>query len=289
MSPSDITAELGLLTAPPTHRVRGVAVTRTGLAPGAAPTVVLVHGVGAARLVWAPVLAPLAARYHVVVVDLPGHGASAPLPPGADAGCPALAVVLARVLEALGVRHPHVVGNSLGGWVALELAADGVAASVTGLAPAGLRARPGEPNRVLHVNRALARLSGRLGEVLATNAVVRRVTFASGSAAPADLDPRLARGVTRALRESSDYEAMIAATRSITFDRGAAVHVPVTVAFGDDDRILPAPVNRHRRAAPPGARWVELPRCGHAPMWDAPERTVQLVDETVAAAGEAAA
>jgi pimeloyl-ACP methyl ester carboxylesterase len=277
-------AELDLLTGPPTAVVQGVAVTRTGLEPDRAPTVVLVHGVGAARLVWAPVLAPLAARYHLVVVDLPGHGASAPLPPGADAGCPALAATLGRVLGELDVHRPHLVGNSLGGWVALELAADGGAASVTGLAPAGLRARPGEPDRLLHVNRRLARLTGRLGEVLAGNTAVRRVTFASGSADPASLDPGLARGVARALRTCTAYEAMLDATRSITFARGERVRVPVSVVFGDDDRILPAPGNQHGEAAPPGARWVVLPRCGHAPMWDAPGRTVELVDETVRAA-----
>lgn len=275
---------LALLTGPPTLLVGGVAVTRTGRPPGDAPALVLVHGVGAARLVWAPVLAPLAARYDVLAVDLPGHGASASLPPGADAGCAALAAGLGEVLQALGVTRPHLVGNSLGAWVALELAADGGAASVTGLAPAGLRAAPGEPNPVLHLNRRMARLTGRLGEALATNALARRLTFASGTADPAALDPGLARGVVHAMRTSTAYEAMIAATRHRTFDRGPRVRVPVTIVFGDDDRILPAPDNQHREAAPPGARWVVLPRCGHAPMWDAPARTVDLVDETVSAA-----
>ena len=282
-------AELRLLTGPPTETVDGVAVTRTGRDPGAAPTLLLVHGVGAARLVWAPVLAPLAARYQVIAVDLPGHGASAPLPSGADAGCPALAATVARVLARLGVERPHVVGNSLGGWIALELAADGAAASVTGLAPAGLRTLPGEPNPVLHANRRAARLAGRLGEIAAANAVVRRVTFSSGSADPAAIDAGLARGVVHAMRTSTGYEAMIAATRHITFDRGPQVRVPACVVFGDDDRILPAPENQHREVAPPGARWVVVPRCGHAPMWDAPERTVELVDETVRAATSAAA
>jgi pimeloyl-ACP methyl ester carboxylesterase len=282
-------AQLELLTGPPTEVVDGVAVTRAGREPGTAPVLLLVHGVGAARLVWAPVLAPLAARYHVVVVDLPGHGSSAPLPPDADAGCPALAATLTRVLARLGLEHPHVVGNSLGGWVALELAADGAAASVTGLAPAGLRLRPGEPSRLLRANRAMARLSGRLGEALAGNAAVRRITFASGTARPAALDPDLARGIAHALRTSTSYEAMIDATRHITFARGPQVQVPACVVFGDDDRILPAPQNQQPEVAPPGARWVVLPRCGHAPMWDAPGATVELVDETIRAATSAAA
>ena len=282
-------AELALLEGPPTTVVAGVAVTRTGRPPGQAPTLVLIHGVGAARLVWAPVLAPLAARYDVIVVDLPGHGASAPLPPGADASCPALALRLGGVLRELGAAHPHLAGNSLGGWVALELAADGSASSVTALAPAGLRLVPGEPTPLLRINRMMARLTGRLGESLSANATIRRLTFASSSTDPGALDPGLARGVARALRTCTGYEAMIAATDRITFDRGDRVVVPVTIAFGDRDRILPAPDNQQRQAAPPGARWEVLPGCGHAPMWDAPARSVELVDATVHSAGEPAA
>jgi pimeloyl-ACP methyl ester carboxylesterase len=282
-------AQLELLTGRPAAALRGWALTRTGRPSGDAPTLVLVHGVGAARLVWAPVLAPLAARYDVVAVDLPGHGASAPLPAGADAGCPALAAELAQVLADAGVERPHVVGNSLGGWIALELAATGAAASVTGLAPAGLRLEPGEPSRLLRVNRLLARAVGPLGERLAENRAVRRITFASGSVDPAALDPELARGVAHALRTSTAYEAMIAATHRITFDRAGEVAVPATIVFGDTDPILPAPDNQRREVAPPGARWVVLPRCGHAPMWDAPARTVELIDETVRAAQPEAA
>ena len=277
-------AALALLGGPPTTVVRGWALTTTGRAPGEAATLVLVHGVGAARLVWAPVLEPLAARHHLVVVDLPGHGASAPLPPGADAGCPALAAQLAQVLADVGTDRPHAVGNSLGGWIALELAAAGAAASVTGLAPAGLRLAPGEPTRLLRVNRLLARAAGPAGDRLAANRLVRHVAFASGSVDPAGLDPGLATGMARALRVSTAYEAMIAATHRLTFDRGADVAVPATIVFGDDDRILPAPDNQRREAAPPGAEWVVLPRCGHAPMWDAPDATVELVEKTVRAA-----
>jgi pimeloyl-ACP methyl ester carboxylesterase len=134
----------------------------------------------------------------------------------------------------------------------------------------------------------MARLSGPLGEALAANAAVRRVAFASGSSRPAALDPALARGIAHALRTSTSYEAMIDATRHITFARGPQVEVPACVVFGDDDRILPAPENQQPEVAPPGARWIVLPHCGHAPMWDAPGPTVELVDQTVRAATSAA-
>ena len=55
---------------------------------------------------------------------------------------------------------------------------------------------------------------------------------------------------------------------------------PTTVVFGDRDWILPTP-NQRRELAPDHCRWLVIPRCGHAPMWDAPEQTLQLVAETV--------
>ena len=64
---------------------------------------------------------------------------------------------LAGACTELGVPDPHVVGNSLGGWVGLEMAADGAASSLVALAPAGLRLRPVAPGPLLRANRALAR------------------------------------------------------------------------------------------------------------------------------------
>jgi pimeloyl-ACP methyl ester carboxylesterase len=279
-----VRAALALLTGRPTAVADGLAVTRTGLAPGTAPTVVLVHGLGGARLMWAPLLPSLALRYDVVAVDLPGHGDSVRWVQGADARVPAIARHLAGALAGLGVERPHVVGNSLGGWTGLELAADGHAGSVTALAPAGLRLVPGEPTPLLRINRTLALGMNRFADSLVAHSLVRRITYASGSADPAAIDPDLARGIAWALRTSTAYEAMLAATRHIRFERRDAVDVPVTVVFGDRDHILPAPVNQHPELAPAGCRWVVLPRCGHAPMWDAVPATLRLIDETVEAA-----
>lgn len=277
-------AALQLLLAEPTDPVGGLAVTRTGRPAGSAPTVLLVHGVGASRAVWAPVLPALAERYHVLALDLPGHGRSAPLAPGDDAGARALAARVAQACAELGEPHPHVVGNSFGGWVGLELAADGVAASLTALAPAGLRLVPRTPSPVLRVNRALARATGPLAEPLLAVTAVRRLVFASGSADPARLDVEVARAVAADLRRSTGYEAVLATTAHARFERRADISVPVTIVFGDRDRILPAPGNQQRRLAPAGCRWLTLSRCGHAPMWDCPQTTVRLIRETIARA-----
>lgn len=284
--PLDAAAALGLLTAAPTDRPGGLALTRVGAEPGSAPTLLLVHGLGSARSVWSPVLPALAARYDVLVVDLPGHGASGPLAPGEER-MTATAVRLARACALLGVPRPHVVGNSLGGWAGFELAADGHAASLTALAPAGLRLRPGQPSPVLKLNRRLARWTGPVADRLLGVGAVRALVFASATVDPRRLDVALARASALAVRQATGYEAMLEATGHARFERAADIDVPVTVVIGERDRILPGESNRSRRQAPAQTHWVVLPDCGHAPMWDAPRRTVELIDATVAAAGPA--
>ncbi len=91
---------------------------------GSGPPLLLLHPLGADRHVWAPVLDRLARERDVVCVDLPGFGGSAPLE--GDSSPAALAAAVAEFADALGIGGSvHVAGNSLGGWVALELALAG--------------------------------------------------------------------------------------------------------------------------------------------------------------------
>jgi pimeloyl-ACP methyl ester carboxylesterase len=278
---------LALLTSPPTDLAAGLAFTRVGRRPGDAPTVLLVHGIGGARVVWAPVLPALAQRYHVLAVDLPGHGDSAPLGPGDDPRCAATARRLASACAELGVPRPHVVGNSLGGWIGLEMAADGAASSLVALAPAGLRIRPVPPSPLLRANRFLARTTTGLADRLLGNDWLRRIAFASGSADPVAVDADLARAVVTSLARCTAYEVMLATTAHSRFERRRQVRVATTIVFGDRDWILPGP-NQRRELAPADARWLRLDRCGHAPMWDAAEDTVRIIEQTIDATVDAA-
>lgn len=276
-----------LLDDVPTDTVDGLAVTRAGRSPDEAPTLVLVHGVGAARSTWAPVLPALAEDHHLVVPDLPGHGRSRPLFPGERADCGALARLLAHACVELGAIRPdglpHLVGSSLGGWVGLELAADGAVASLTALAPAGLRPRPLPPGPLLRSNRTLARRTRPLAGPLLGLRGVRRLTLASVSARPERVPAELARSAVACLAACTGYERMLDAARRRRFERGRQVGVPTTIVFGDRDLILPGGAQRPD-LAPPHAEWVRLTGCGHTPMWDAPEETVRLVRRTVDAA-----
>jgi pimeloyl-ACP methyl ester carboxylesterase len=279
-APSDVAAALDLLDGEPTDIACGIAVTRTGRPADQAPCLMLVHGVGSSRSTWAPMLAGLTEHYHLLVVDLPGHGRSEPLAANAGADCASLARHLARACQELGVAAPHVVGNSLGGWVGLELASDGAAASLVALAPAGLRLYPVAPGPLLQLNRVLARRTRTVSGVLLGLAPLRRVAFAGVSAAPSGVPVELARSAVTALTRCTAYEAMLDATRHRRFERARDVAVPTVIAFGDRDLVLPKPSQR-RQMAPPGARWVQIPRCGHALMWDATEQALDLVHQTV--------
>jgi len=105
---------------------------------GSGPPLVLLHGIGHHWRAWDPVLARLAAKHDVIAVDLPGFGKSAPLhgPSG-----PAEITAVTAFFGQLGLDRPHAAGNSLGGAIALELAASGHVSSATALSSAGLWAR----------------------------------------------------------------------------------------------------------------------------------------------------
>src|SRR5687767_8665341 len=109
---------------------------------GQGEPLLLLHGIGGELCIWEPVLEALARRADVIAVDLPGFGRSPALPEGVVPTPGALAAAIARLLDELAIDSAHLVGNSLGGWVALELAAISRARSVTALCPAGLWGAP---------------------------------------------------------------------------------------------------------------------------------------------------
>ena len=115
-------------------------MTRLGIDRcGRGPALVLLHPLGADRHVWAPVASLLAGERETFAVDLPGFGDSVPC-----IGEPtprALAEAIDDGMRDLGVTDYDVAGNSLGGWVALELGLAARARSVTAIAPAGLWSR----------------------------------------------------------------------------------------------------------------------------------------------------
>jgi pimeloyl-ACP methyl ester carboxylesterase len=228
---------------------------------------VLLHGLGGDRSVWAPVLDRLAAERDVIAVDMPGFGGS----PVIDQAAPAdLAQAVGDFVETLGVERPHVGGNSLGAWVALELALAGRARSVVGIAPAGLWNGALEPRQP--VARMVARLAlPVLGPLLAGEAG-RRLALGNTVAHPERVPPEAALQLVRAYALAPGFDAANAAMRAGSFTRLADVRVPVTLAWAEHDRLV-----RRPRHLPPNVRSIVLADCGHLPTWDQPEAVASVL------------
>ncbi|MCZ7415842.1 MULTISPECIES: alpha/beta fold hydrolase [unclassified Streptomyces] len=274
-------------------------VIRVSPEPGAAVDVVyerrgsgepmlLLHGIGHHWQAWEPVLDALAASYEVTAIDLPGFGASQGLPPGHPYGVATMVPVLAEIARALGMERPHVVGNSLGGLLALELGLHGHARSVTALSPAGFWNEP-ERRWAFGVLKAL-----RLGTESMPEGLVRRLTNSvAGRAAlvgsiyhrPGRRAPEAVRAEVAALRGAVGFADTLAAGRSPEAHfTGDITDVPVTVAWGDRDRLLVPRQGVRAKRALPDARLVRLPRCGHVPMSDDPALVARVALDTAARA-----
>ena len=256
---------------------------------GTGPPLVLIHFLGGSRAAWDPVIPALAERFDVIAVDLPGFGDSAPVPPDVEPHPAFLAATVAQLLDQLGVDQPHVAGNSLGGWIALELAQLRPVASLTLFAPAGLwSGRTPLYCRVsLRATRWACRRAPRVLSRLVAHRLGRTLVLAQGHGRPARMTPDQAREEIHAMGTARGFDATLAATLRRHYTAGRPVDAPVTVAFGSRDRILLRRQSRHRGQLPPDARSAVLPGCGHVPMTDDPGAVAELIRSTATAAKSA--
>lgn len=246
---------------------------------GQGEPLVLLHGIGSSRDAWEAVVPALAERFDVIAVDLPGFGASPPLPAGTEPSPAALAAAVAGLLHDLGIDRPHLAGNSLGGWVAIEIAKTCSVRSVTLLSPAGLW-RAGTPlycMASLRLSRWLAEHAGpALSRIVATRPG-RVLVLGQMLAHPARLPASQARSAVLALGTCPGFDATLAATARRRIRGAQQVTAPVTVTFGSRDIVLLKHQSRQLGELPPGTRTAALPGCGHLPMTDDPAAVADLI------------
>jgi pimeloyl-ACP methyl ester carboxylesterase len=249
---------------------------------GSGPPLVLLHGLGHRRQAWGPVLDPLTPHRTVIAVDLPGHGDSPPLhAAGGQSAVAAIAASVFAFFDGLGLDRPHVAGNSLGGALALIAGARGRAATVTALSPAGFWARRWQFGYVKAAFMS-AQLAGSVlrplvpalarstpGRWLMDGAFVARPSMMPAEQAVADAGAFLAarRAVLAVLADR------------VSFAEAMPPGVPVTIAWGARDRLLPPSQARVAGLLVPGARFVSLPGCGHVPMTDDPALVASVLLE----------
>jgi pimeloyl-ACP methyl ester carboxylesterase len=230
--------------------------------------------------VWDPLLSRLATRFDVLAIDLPGFGDSAPLPPETEPTPAALAEAVSAFLDDLGVGRAHVVGNSLGGWVALELAEIRPAASVTLLSPAGLW-RGGTPlycRASLRASRWLSRHAAGVLSRLVNHRLGRVLVLGQTHGRPARMTPEQARAAIGAAGTAPGFDATLRATLPRRYVSRAPIDAPVTVEFGGRDVLLLPWQSRHLDELPTDTVVRSLPGCGHIPVADDPSAVVALID-----------
>lgn len=247
---------------------------------GAGPAVVLVHGIGSRWQCFDPILDRLAQEREVWAVDMPGFGAS-PADPAVTPGPIGYAAWLTGWLREQGVEQPHVVGSSMGGGVALEMARQGAASRVTAFAPAGFYGRAGVTwaRGLLTSLRAVGHVTPVV-ERLVASPTGRAVTLGAVVAHPARISPEHALEDVRALvggRSFADARRALGTYRVRAGDLGQLPQVPTTVVWGSQDRVLLPGQARTAREVLPLAHHVTLPGAGHLPFSDDPDTCADLV------------
>ncbi|MCW2841052.1 MAG: alpha/beta hydrolase [Aeromicrobium sp.] len=256
---------------------------------GSGEPLVLIHGIGHRRQAWDPVIDQLAQSYDVIAVDLAGFGESPAYPLGASYDMDSACDNLSDNFAVWGVDRPHVVGNSLGGAIALELGARGLARSVTALSPAGFF---GTLNRVqtlvlLVMLRLTSQLPAPVLRLVSRSAVGRRIAGSSLYTHPERFTADEVYGDALALKNCRGFERTI--VKGVTYAFHEHLDVPTTIAWGTRDLILPFSSSAIAQERLPEAHHVALPHCGHVPMVDDPALVVRVIEQTTGRVQQAAA
>src|SRR3712207_121209 len=279
---------------PPLLRVHGV---RTGgmristLTMGEGPDVLLLHGLGAAKSSFFDTAAALSQDYRVHAIDLPGFGHSSK-PTLATYGARFFAETVFGVMDELGIEHAHVVGNSMGGRVALEMGLQRPE-RVGGLAllcPAVAFVR-----RDWHpVVRVLRPEFGLLPHSLGRRRIEKQFwsMFADRDLVDPSVGDIAIDEFERIYRSPSGRLAFLSSARAIYLDRPfgdagfyprlAGLERPALFVWGTHDELIPSGFRRHVAQWLPGAEQVVLKGCGHVPQIERPEHTIGLVQRHLA-------
>jgi pimeloyl-ACP methyl ester carboxylesterase len=249
---------------------------------GSGPPLVCVHGFTDTWRTWELILPALERRHDVLAPTLLGHAGGPPL--RGEFSAALIPDAIERAMDEAGFATAHIVGNSLGGFVALQLAARGRAESVVALAPAGgwVAGDESAADTLAHFVTSLEQAKAaapHAGEIMSTREGRRQATqsFATNfEHIPAELLAHMTRGVAGcdaalpmiefALREGYDLDA-------------EQITCPVRIVWGTEDQLLawPSAAARFRNDWLPHADWIELDGIGHCPQLDVPLETAQLI------------
>ncbi len=248
---------------------------------GVGPPLVCLHGFTDTWRTWELVLPGLEREHDVLAPTLIGHAGGPPL--GEEVSDAVMADAVERAMDDAGFDTAHLVGNSLGGYVALQLAARGRAESVVALAPAGGWAQGDEsfeetldyfPQMQAQVVAGAAHVDELVASPQGRRLVTRFITT-NYEHIPPDLLAHQLRGVM-----GCEVTRLVELARREGYHLDAEkITCPVRIVWGTEDRLLawPETAARYRDDWLPQADWVELDGVGHCPQLDVPLETTQLI------------
>jgi pimeloyl-ACP methyl ester carboxylesterase len=260
---------------------------------GTGTPLLLLHGIGAIWRAWSPVLPYLEPHHEVIVPTLHGHAGGPPLDSEIVPSVQALVDGIEEELDRLGLQKVHIAGNSLGGWIGIELARRGRAQSLVLLSPAGAWRSPRRLRATAHGVRfsigALAHYSSR-AEAMAERRLLHWALLAGQVAHPHRVPRESLVTFIQASGRSPVVDPLLRVLHLYPLDPLPADRdYPVRLVWADRDRVLPfkhfgSPMLERL----PGAELIRLSGVGHVPMSDDPARVAEMILEVTRAVDSAA-
>lgn len=251
---------------------------------GLGEPLLLLHGLGTTRDDFSALFPRLAAHFDVLSVDLPGHGQSPPI--ASQPTIAALADAVEADLDARGLGRVHVLGNSLGGRIGIELAIRQRARSLVALSPSGLGWPPERVHQglLMATARTLTRTFRPAIGALADWPIGRTALLAGLRARPWEANKAEALAVRGGFADSTGFWSMLWSAVLLDVPTGLhRVDCPVILAQGDADVVGAGQTPRYLSLIP-GARFYLLPGAGHAPQSDSAEAILALVQDATSQA-----
>lgn len=245
----------------------------------------LVHGFTGTPVMWNPLLPHLEEHHEVAAITLPGHLGGAEFDATGGNLVTRFVDLVELEMDELGWDRAHIVGNSLGGWISLDLASRGRALSTVAFSPAaGWELHSKEATRVQRLFRQIQfqlRHFKPLARELALRPRGRMIAMRDSVGYPRRLPGHQAVQWIEAASQTPCWRMLLEqAPRYNVENTVAPFDAPVRIAWGTNDRLLPyARYTSALRRHIPQAEWIELPGLGHVPMSDDPALVARTILE----------
>jgi pimeloyl-ACP methyl ester carboxylesterase len=257
---------------------------------GEGPALLLVHGLSGAWQNWLENIPSFARSHRVVALDLPGFGSS-PMPPW-EISIPAYGRFLRDFCERVGIGRCSLVGNSMGGFIATEVAItdpervdDLVLVSAAGITWARARREPAEA--LARVGRAAAPFALKLQTSGIRRPGLRKAAFSGVFHDPLSLRREMLwENFVPAMKSPGYFDAMTNLVGYDIRDRLEEIGVPTLIVWGRNDRVVPVPAAfSYKKRIGDNAELVIFDECGHVPQIERPVRFNRVVEEFLKRAG----